>query len=443
MAERQTKRPRFSLVARMYAAGLLLVVSSALVAWGIGHVLMHESMPPERAGRMARFVGMSAASDPNPQAGVERVHAELGADVAIFAADGTPIARTAHAPRLPTIPPSTSESATWRPGGGWAFALDDGRVVVVRMNWRPPPRTPLPLIAGVLGVLVVIGLAAWLVSRWLTRPLTRLGATARAIAAGELASRTGIVSDDELGDAGIAFDRMAERVESLLRSQNELLAGVSHELRTPLARIRVALDLANEAPDPNTVRTELAGLEQDLGELELLVSDLLATARLGTQPSKAGAPNTEMPLRRESTSLAEVTERARARFTERHPKRVVALTVDERKTAQLDPRLLRRAIENVLDNAHKYSDPDAPIRIDVRADGERTLLEIRDEGIGIAPEDCAQVFSPFFRADRAEVRASSGLGLGLALSKRIVDAHGGSIALESTLGEGTTVRIRV
>jgi signal transduction histidine kinase len=104
---------------------------------------------------------------------------------------------------------------------------------------------------------------------------------------------------------------------------------------------------------------------------------------------------------------------------------------------------LRRAIENVLDNAHKYSDPESAIRMDVRVEGARAVLEIRDQGLGIAEEDQAHVFAPFFRADRPEVRASSGLGLGLALARRIVEAHEGSIALESELGQGTTVRITV
>jgi signal transduction histidine kinase len=138
-----------------------------------------------------------------------------------------------------------------------------------------------------------------------------------------------------------------------------------------------------------------------------------------------------------------VAERARARFGERHPRRVVPLTVEGRLEAELDPRLLRRAIENVLDNAHKYSDPESAIHVEVRVEGPRAIVEIRDDGIGIAAEDQAHVFTPFFRADRTEVRASSGLGLGLALARRIVEAHGGSIGLESTLGQGTTVRITI
>jgi signal transduction histidine kinase len=433
MAPRARSR-RFSLATRIYAAGVVLVAVCALVGWGIVHVLWTQAAPPHEFGRFTRFVAQTIAHDPDPQAAVERAERMLDADVALFDRDGTPVATTGPMPSTPMLGLSCGQMHE-RDHGGYDVGGGNGRTIVVLFRRRPHSR--LPFAGGILGALLVIGLGAWLAGRWLTRPLARLGATARAIASGDLGSRTGIQSGDEIGDAAAAFDRMAERVEHLLRSQRELLASVSHELRTPLARIRVALDLASEAADGGSVQTELAGLELDIGELELLVSDLLASAQLDTN-DKA-----ELPLRREPCTLVDIVERARQRFLERHPRKVVALTIDEKREAELDPRLLRRALENVLENAHKYSDPDSAIRIDVRLEGTRAVVEITDDGIGIAEEDLAHVFTPFFRADRSEVRASSGLGLGLALARRIVDAHGGTIALESVLGQGTTVRISV
>ena len=434
MAPRARSR-RFSLASRIYAAGVVLVAVCALVGWGIVHVLWMQAAPPHEFGRFTRFVAQTIAHDPNPQAAVQRAERMLDADVALFDRNGTAVATTGPTLDAPVLGLSCGQMHE-REHGGYDVGGGDGRTVVVVFRRRPHSR--LPFAGGILGALLVIGLGAWLAGRWLTRPLARLGATARAIASGDLGSRTGIQSGDEIGDAAAAFDRMAERVEHLLRSQRELLASVSHELRTPLARIRVALDLASEAADGGSaVQTELAGLELDIAELELLVSDLLATARLDTN-EKA-----ELPLRREPCALGDIVERARARFLERHPRKVVALTIGEKREAELDPRLLRRALENVLENAHKYSDPDSAIRIDVRLEGPRAVVEIADDGIGIAEEDLAHVFTPFFRADRTEVRASSGLGLGLALARRIVDAHGGTIALESVLGQGTTVRISV
>lgn len=421
---------RFSLVARIYAAGVALVAISALVAWGSAHLVWLESMPPHAEGRFTRFVAETVARDPDPAAAAERVSRALELSITMRDRDGRVLALAG---------PGAAE-ATERDGAEAhrrTITLEDGRSVVVAYHRRP--HSPLPWLSGVIAALLVIAVAARLASGWLTRPLAKLGRTARAIAAGDLTQRTGISVEHEIGDAAAAFDRMADRVEQLLRSQRELLASVSHELRTPLARIRVALDLASEASDAESARSELVGLEQDLAELELLVSDLLASAR-------DDASRTELPLRREPTTLADVAEKARARFGERHPQRVVASTVDPgaaAETTELDPRLLRRAIENVLDNAHKYSDPESPIRMSLRAEDGATLVEIADEGIGIAVEDRAHVFAPFFRADRPEVRASSGLGLGLALARRIVEAHGGRVAIESALGEGTTVRITI
>jgi signal transduction histidine kinase len=109
-----------------------------------------------------------------------------------------------------------------------------------------------------------------------------------------------------------------------------------------------------------------------------------------------------------------------------------------------DLAVLRRAIDNVLENAHKYSpDPDSPITLRVRAPGERVEIAVIDRGIGIDAADLTRIFEPFFRAERSRVRTAGGVGLGLALSRRIVEAHRGSIDAESEPGAGTTVTLRL
>ncbi len=433
MANRR-RTPRISLVARLYLAGVAVFALSALAAWGIAHSVSHEWTGSREFGHFTRFVAASVAADADPRAAIDRAHRMLEADVALFDSDGSLIAHGGPVPSPPSDPPARAEMRA-RAGGGYDIGVDGGRTVVVIYRRT---RSRLPWLAGIAGALLVIGAGAWVGGRAMTRRLARLGATARAITAGELGARTRLDSSDEIGEAAEAFDHMAERVEHLLRSQRELLASVSHELRTPLARIRVALDLANETRDPEAMHAEVVGLGRDLEELELLVSDLLVTARMD-----AGGLSAELPLRREKTSVRAVVEQARARWSERNTGRTVALAVCTDSLAELDPRLMRRAIQNVLDNAHKYSDPSTPVHLSLVADGPRAVVEIRDEGIGIAPEDLSHVFSPFFRADRPEVLASSGLGLGLAFARRIVEAHGGTIVLESRLGEGTTVRLTV
>jgi signal transduction histidine kinase len=431
-AKAQTRR--FSLMARIYGAGVALVLASGMIAWGLAHVVAHR-LSPHQFGHVARFVGDAIARDPDPARAVHQANLQMGAAVSVFDRGGHLLASAGDAAvtEMPTLAPD--RRARHVAEGTWVVRAGDHVTVLA---FRPREQPFVPLLAGLMGVLLVVGAAAALAGRWLTRPLSALREAARAITAGDLTARTHIRAHNELGDAARAFDEMAERVEGLLRSHHELLASVSHELRTPLARLRVALDLLSEENDPAVVKSEIAALGDDLEELEVLVSDLLETARIDMRRTR-----TEMPLRRELTTLAEIAERAKQRFSERAPGRVVALTIDDRTPRSFDPRLLRRAIENILDNAHKYSDPSTAIRVIVRHEGQSSILEIEDDGIGMAPEDQERVFAPFFRANRPEVRASSGLGLGLALSKRIVEAHGGVISVESALGHGTTVTFRL
>lgn len=424
---------RGSILPKLYVAGLALVLGSAIVAFTISYA--NRVRAPREYRGFARLIAVSLADAPDPQAAVDRAHEELHVSTAVFDADGASIA-SAGEPLARPAPGLAEDDVRELRHFSFEVGVSRGRSVV--MVFSPPGSlSQLLLVFG--AVLVLIGVAAFFGRRWLTRPLVRLGDTARAIANGDLAARTELRSNDEIGEAGRAFDAMAERVEGLLRSHRELLAGVSHELKTPIARIRVALELAEEATETPGVRTELAGIDEDLAELEALVEDVLAAARIDLGSGKAA----ELPMRRRRARISEVALRARTRFSERHPDRIVSLTIDDEGERELDPVLLRRAIENILDNAHKYSPLDAPIRIAVSPDDGRTMITIEDEGFGIAAADRAQLFTPFFRVDSPEVRASSGLGLGLALARRIVEAHGGQIDLESAPGEGTTVRIRI
>jgi signal transduction histidine kinase len=311
-------------------------------------------------------------------------------------------------------------------------------------------------------VLLVVGISSWLLARSLTRPLSRLSAAAQAFGAGELSARTGIRRSDELGDVGRAFDEMASRVTELLRNEKELLANVSHELRTPLARVRVALDLAAEG-DAELARESLADIAADLDELERLIGDVLMAARMDL--ADEAAPGGLPAMRRELVDPTELLGVAAARFRAAHPTPPLDSDVAE-GLAPLrgDAVLLRRAIENLLENAYKYSErPSEPVALRARArrrsgsdgvggaaarrgdepssDRDGVEIEVSDRGVGISPEDLPRVCEPFYRADRSRTRATGGLGLGLALAKRIVDAHGGVLEIESALGHGTLARI--
>ncbi len=288
------------------------------------------------------------------------------------------------------------------PSGKWGF------VEMRTSPTLPPPALGYPVL---LFVLLVVGVSSWLVARSLLTPLRKMSQAAALLGKGELAARTGVTRRDELGEVAHAFDAMASQVGELLSAQKQLVANVSHELRTPLARIRVALDIAKEG-NADIVRESLSDITDDVEELEQLVSDVLTLSRLDI--AKQG-PRAIPPLRVEQLAADSVIEQAASRFRRAHPERPVEVILQDGLPALSgDPVLLRRAIANLLENAHKYTpEPKLPITLKGSVDSQ-LVLEVIDRGIGIAPEDLADAFRPFYRADHSRTRETGGFGLGLA-----------------------------
>ncbi len=320
--------------------------------------------------------------------------------------------------------------------GEQPIALPDGRTATLAYAVHLPAR-PTRYTQLVVLVFVIAGITAFLTARTLTRPLAALTDVTRAFGPGKLDVRARMKRKDESGEVANAFDDMADRVARLLLAERELLANVSHELRTPLARIRVALDLAAEG-DVAAARRYLGEIGADLSELERLVADVLTASRLDL----AGRAAADLPLRPERLVAADLLSRAAERFRAAHAGRALELRLGEGlPDVDGDPALLRRALDNLLDNAAKYSEAPEPVVLLAAADHGALAIEVRDRGIGIDAADLPRLFTPFFRTDRSRARGSGGVGLGLALAKRIVDAHGGTLAVASEPGRGTTGRL--
>jgi len=290
------------------------------------------------------------------------------------------------------------------------------------------------------GVLIVGG-GTWLSWRWIAQPVAQLSRAARALGSGDLKTRVGLARTDELGELGGSFDDMAERIERLVLAQKELLANVSHELRTPLARIRVALDIAGEG-DASVARASLEEIAVDLGELEGMIEDILAALRLDLQTGAHRAQS--FALRPETVQPEDIVEQARRRFAVRHPERALDVQLGpELAPIRVDVTLFRRVLDNLLENAQKYSSADDPIVLAVRRSADEVMFEVTDRGLGISEEDLPRIFEPFFRAERSRSRGLGGVGLGLTLAKSILDAHGARIELTSSAGRTrATVSIR-
>jgi two-component system OmpR family sensor kinase len=308
---------------------------------------------------------------------------------------------------------------------------DDGSLIGVYAPNRPgfPWSYILPLCAMIL---VLVGVASVWFARRLARPLDQLARAAHQFGSGDTTARANLDLADEVGDVGRAFDQMADRTARVLRSQRQLMGDVSHELRTPLARIRVALELAAE--DPAAAKDVLADVGGDLDEIDQLIADILTTARLDADHAK---------IDREPTSVIELADRATRKFHIRHPGRALERNQGDDRAIECDPMLLRRAIDNLLDNAAKYSDVGTPVTLAVHPNGTTVAFEIVDHGIGMSAAELDLAFTPFWRADDSRTRRTGGVGLGLALARRIARAHGGDVTLVSQPGQGTTARLEV
>ncbi len=306
--------------------------------------------------------------------------------------------------------------------------------------YRPRFSPGAPILTLVCG-LVVVGLGAIVAARSIVRPLEKLSQTAKAIGRGDLGARAKLGQGDELGELSCAFDEMADRIQSHVLAEKELLANVSHELRTPLARIRVALDLAVEV-NAEALRASASDILVDVGELESIIDDIMTAARLDVAQGSGG--KARLPLHIERVAPASICAEVQKRFSARHPKAHLELEVDSALRAiEVDAVLVRRTLDNLVENARKYSPKQASITLAARGDATTVEFEVVDHGAGIPDEDLPHVFSPFFRGERSRVRSAGGVGLGLTLAKRIVDAHGGTITIHSKVNEGTRVVVRL
>jgi signal transduction histidine kinase len=363
-----------------------------------------------------------------------RLKRRLRGKLTMFDAQGNVTLTTTEPPLTGPTQKELRISATQKWAIDWhriVVRSDDGKAIGVYVPNNPgfPWGFVLPLGAGVL---LVVGLATLWFSRRLVQPLDTLATAARQFGSGDTNARAKLHRDDELGDVGRAFDDMADRTAALISSQRQLMGDVSHELRTPLARIRVALELAVE--DPGGAKEVLTDVGIDLDEIDQLIEDILTTARL----------DSESAIKREPISVGELADRAVKLFHKRHPSRVLEHSIDDAERAlECDPVLLRRALDNLLDNAAKYSAATEPVAFAVMPNGTKVSVEIIDHGVGMSKAELERAGTPFWRADGSRARKTGGVGLGLALARRIARAHGGDVALDSVPGRGTTARLSI
>ncbi len=248
---------------------------------------------------------------------------------------------------------------------------------------------------------VSIGLASFPLVRQITRRRERLQRGVESLGAGDLSARVPVEGHDEVASLAASFNRAAGRIEQLVKANKDLLANASHELRTPLARIRLAVELVKESVDP----ARRAGLEQDIAELDWLVDEILLASRLDTVADTLEAQEVDL--------LALAAEEA-ARYDGAHLEGTPC-------TIRGDPRLLRRLLRNLLENAARHGAP--PTQLRIAQDAGALTITVWDHGPGVPAAEFENVFRPFYSPP--EGRSRSGTGLGLSLVRQIAQRHGG------------------
>ncbi len=285
------------------------------------------------------------------------------------------------------------------------------------------------LLAGALAAGIALVVARWL-ARGMTQPLRDMAAAAHRMETGDYSTRVRTRSRDEVGQLATAFNRMSAELENLEQSRRDLLANVSHELKTPITAIRAHLENlldGVEQPDPRTLQVMLAQTER----LGRLIEQLLELSRL-----ESG----ELPLQREELALAPLVTRVLSEIDVARSDRGVAVDSelpDDLPFVDADPERVHQVLFNLLDNAVRFTPSGGAVTVSAHRHNGSVEVRVADTGAGIPQEHLPRLFERFYRADPARSREDGGTGIGLAIARSVVEAHGGHIHAESELGEGS------
>ena len=257
----------------------------------------------------------------------------------------------------------------------------------------------------------------WMRPHW--QDMLRLEAAAQRFGDGHLTERIHFDSGSSFERLGVAFNQMADNINALIASKKQLIDGIAHELRTPLVRLRYRLEMSE-----NLTEAESLALNRDISQLEALIEELLTYARLDRPQNELKLTTPDLPawLRSYVEDVQSV-----------NPQRTLLIDSMSGDYGALDMRLMERVLDNLVNNALRYSDN--TLRISLHLSGSRATLAVEDDGPGIAPEARQRVFEPFVRLDPSRDRATGGCGLGLAIVHSIAQAMAGEVRCdESSLG---------
>jgi len=287
------------------------------------------------------------------------------------------------------------------------------------------------------GMAMILG---YFLSSTVTERIDLLKGAAEKLSQGNLQARVPVQGHDEVSALAVTFNQMAEQLQTADQKQRELeglrrdlIAWVSHDLQTPLTSMRAILEALSDGivDDPETVKRYLNTAQRDVRSLSALIDDLFQMAQLD-----AGG----FPLHRAPASLNDLVSDTLESFTELAKQQ--AITLEGQVESDVDPvfmdtQAIGRALNNLISNALRHTPPAGRVSVWVRRTSSRVEATVSDTGEGIRAEDIPHIFERFYRGEKSRNRGTGGAGLGLAIARGIVRAHGGDIRVESKVGKGT------
>jgi len=329
---------------------------------------------------------------------------------------------------------------------GTPVMVNGQTVGTVLVDGNPPPLSPQDqqILASTQQALILGSLAAFLIAlglglflaRSLTRPVRELTTALHAIADGELQQAVPVRSRDELGALSTAFNQMSADLASANQQRRQMTADIAHDLRTPVTVISGYLEALRDGVLPPTPE-RFAILYEESQHLQGLIEDLrtLSLADAG-----------ELTLRRQPIAPATLLHRIAAIYAHQAEQQGIALRVaahEQLPALHVDADRMVQVLSNLVSNALRYTPTGGSITISAVQSGEDMLLSVQDTGQGIAPATLPHIFDRFYRADNARAQSQGESGLGLAIAKALVEAHGGSVSAASVPEAGATFTIRL
>ena len=430
----------FSLFWKIYLT-LLAVLFLPIILFTLSRIMQDRGERMPMPGGLIGHLEWSASTladmsesvpDENMHSWMENVKKTSGLDIRVLR-DGLDF----HAPGLEWLE-SNAETARHRPPGPIVVSSRSrsGRTEItaaLRPFHEPDGNRAFRSSTVFLFVVMLSVVFSFMIVHNFMTPLSELRRITLKLAGGDLSVRVGhgvTGRSDEIADLGKSFNRMAECVENIICSQKRLLSDISHEIRSPLQRMEVALEILRRKSSA-VEEMYIDRMELEIYHIDNMVEELLTLTRSDTVNLSQAE---RLDLDKMINSIIEDIE-----FETGEKKKI---TLDTQKLSVMgDAMLLNRALSNVIHNAFRYAPPDTGIEISARRDEGRIAITVRDHGPGVPEDELDKIFAPYYRTDKARKRSNGGVGLGLAITKRIVENHGGGISAVNDPAGGLKVMI--